>query len=494
MNYTLNYPDCSAAELILNVAERYPKLHAYSFLGFNTSYKRFAKQIRSSASALAAAGVVKGDRIMLCLPNVPLAMLAFYGANLLGAAVVFVHPLSSEGELEYYINDSKPKLIITMKMFRDKFKTEIPIITNLNKLRGIKVTSDAEPIDADAAAIMYSGGTTGSPKGIILSNFNFNSLAVQASASADCLEPGGKMLAIMPIFHGYGLGIGVHTALAEGCCIVLVPRFTSKSCAKLIKRINYFSGVPTLFEALLHEKSLNRADLSHLRGVFCGADTLSVELKQKFDAFLAERGAPVRLREGYGMTESVTATCLTPREPERERSGSVGLPYADTRYKTLDSGELCVRGPTVMLSYLNNPEETAQTLQIHDDGYEWLHTGDIGKIDDEGYVYFLGRIKRVIMTSGYSVFPLQIELALNSHELVKQSCVIGVPHPYKMQVPKAFITLNNGIRADKLIEAQLREHLEKNVAKYALPKEIVFLDSFPTTKLGKIDVKELEKL
>ncbi|MDR2606471.1 MAG: AMP-binding protein, partial [Oscillospiraceae bacterium] len=473
-------------------SEQWRRETAYGFMGFKTSYAALARQIRKSADAFRTLGVAKGDRVLLCLPNVPQAIQALYGLNLLGAVAVFAHPLSSEGELAYYIENSDAKAVVTLKMFADKFRTELPVITNWSKfLRSGKIPAELPAVSADdPAVILYSGGTTGYPKGIVLSNLSFNALALQTAEAAQCIQRGKCMLAVMPVFHGFGLGICVHTALVHGCQCALVPRFSVSTFANLMKKANYIAGVPTLYEALLSAKELKRADLSRLMGVFCGGDTLSPELKRRFDAFLKERGATVRLREGYGMTECVTASCLTPPNADDEKEGSIGLPYPDTYYKTLDSGEICLRGPTLMLEYLGNPALTAEALQRHADGHVWLHTGDLGRIDADGYIYFLGRLKRVIVTSGYNVYPPQIERVLNSYPGIKTSAVIGVPHPYKMQVPKAFIVPADGAEIDL---AKLREHLEKNVAKYALPKEIVTLKAMPTTKIGKVSYSVLEE-
>jgi long-chain acyl-CoA synthetase len=489
----MDYPDCSMAELILNTCERYPGGVAYTFMWQQVKYKRLADKIFKAAAAFEKRGITPGDRVLLCLPNVPQAVLSLYALNLLGAVAVFVHPLSSEGELDYFVKNSKAKLILTLDMFKDKFSTDIPIITKWNAFmrsgRQAVVPLSGNRAD-EPAVILYSGGTTGYPKGIVLSNLNFNALAAQTASAAGNLEPGLRMLAVMPIFHGFGLGICVHTALANGLRCDLVPRFSIKTFARKMRKANYIAGVPTLFEALLNAASLKNADLRRLKGVFCGGDTLPVSLKRRFDEFLTEHGAAVRLREGYGMTECVTASCLTP--PDTEREGSIGLPYPDMFYKTLAGGELCLRGPSVMLGYLDDPTATANALQIHPDGHLWLHTGDLGRVDEDGYVYFLGRLKRVIMSSGYSVYPSQIERVLNEHPLVKNSCVIAVPHPYKMQIPKAFVVLCDSSAEVNDVTDELFAHLRRNVAKYALPRELVFIDALPTTKLGKVDYSVLE--
>ena len=255
---------------------------------------------------------------------------------------------------------------------------------------------------------------------------------------------GDSMLSIMPIFHGFGLGIGIHTMLVNGCKCILIPAFSAQTFGPLLKKNqpNFIAGVPTLYEALLRSNKIKKTDLSCLKGVFCGGDSLSIELKKKVDAFLKEHGAKVQIREGYGTTECVTASCLTPKNYYRE--GSIGLPFPDTYYKIVKpntqeevpygtEGEICINGPTVMMGYVGNPKETAHVLQIHPDGLTWLHTGDLGFMDEDGFVYFRQRLKRMIVSSGYSIYPSQLENIIDAHEAVLMSTVIGVDDPYKIQ-------------------------------------------------------------
>ena len=272
----------------------------------------------------------------------------------------------------------------------------------------------------DPAAILFSGGTTGVTKGILLSNLNFNSLGLQTIAMATTFEPGQSMLAAMPMFHGFGLGVCIHTMLIAGGTCILVPRVSVESYARLLKKEqpNYIAGVPTLFEGITRNPYMHDVNLACLKGVFSGGDSLSIELKKKFDLFLQEHGATVQVREGYGTTECVTASCLTPYDMYRE--GSIGLPFPDTYYKIVkvgttdevpygEEGEICLTGPSMMMGYVNQPEETANAMRVHPaDGCTWVHTGDLGYMDTDGFVYFRQRIKRMIVTSGYNVYPLSL--------------------------------------------------------------------------------------
>ena len=337
-----------------------------------------------------------------------------------------------------------------------------------------------------------------------MSNLNFNALALQTLAMGHCVVPGARMLAAMPMFHGFGLGVCIHTMLAAGVTAILVPRVSVESYAKLLKKEkpNYIAGVPTLYEGITRNPYMDGVDMSQLLGVFSGGDTLSIELKKKFDSFLAEHGASVQVREGYGTTECVTASCLTPYHMYRE--GSIGLPFPDTYYKIVkpgttdelpcgEDGEICLCGPSVMMEYINQPEETANVLKQHPDGHVWLHTGDLGNMDADGFIFFKQRIKRLIITSGYNVYPSQVENAIDAHEKVLMSCVIGVPDAYRMQKIKAFVVLKPNILPTPVLKEEILAHCGKLVAKYAMPYDIEFRSELPKTLVGKVAYTVLEK-
>ena len=505
------------------------------------------QQIRRVGRAFSALGIRKGDRVMVCMPNCPQAVLSFYGLNSIGAVATMVHPLSSIGEIEFYIEDSESVAVVTLDMFYDKF-TEVLKATPVRNLivssvadalspimklgylltEGRKITHEelrspamlwkdflklgdndrtdcfVEQKGMDPAAILFSGGTTGKTKGILLSNLNFNALGLQTIAMATTFEPGQSMLAAMPVFHGFGLGVCIHTMMVAGGTSILVPRVSVESYAKLLKKAqpNYIAGVPTLFEGITRNPYMKGVSLKCLKGVFSGGDCLSIELKKKFDKFLADHGANVTVREGYGTTECVTASCLTPVDMYKE--GSIGLPFPDTYYKIVkpgttdtipygEEGEICLTGPSMMLEYINQPEETANTLRQHDDGYVWLHTGDLGSMDDEGFLYFKQRIKRMIVTSGYNVYPSQLENIIDAHESVQMSCVIGVPDSYKMHKVKAFVVLMPGVKETPELKKELFEHCKRNIARYAMPYEIEIRDSLPKTLVCKVAYKVLEQ-
>ncbi len=545
--FHLQYQECSMWEAIEKIVEKYPNYTAYVFMGKKTTYKEFAQNVEICARALKAIGIRVGDRITICMPNCPQTVIMFYAVNLVGAVANMVHPLSSEREIEFYIKESKSIAAITLDQFYHKFeairenvelsniiiariKDELskPIRAGYMLTEGRKI--EKIPKDApvtiwnyfmdqgrhyhwkyravrdprDPAVILYSGGTTGVTKGILLSNYNFNALGAQIIATNPMFRPGDSMLAVMPMFHGFGLGVSIHSMLMNGGQCVLVPRFTAESYAKLIKRYkcNFIAGVPTLYEALLRQPIMDGVDLSCLKGVFSGGDSLSVELKKRFDKFLYDHNASIQVREGYGTTECVTASCLTPTHVYKE--GSIGQPFPDTYYCIVkpgtqeelpygEEGEICISGPTVMLGYLDHPEETAQTLQVHPDGRTWVHTGDLGTMDDEGFIYFRQRLKRMIVTSGYNVYPSQLENILDAHELVQMSCVIGVPDPLKIQKVKAFVMLKPGVEPTQTNKDILMAYCRKNIAKYAMPYDIEFREQLPKTLVGKVAYRVLEE-
>ena len=544
----LEYFDGSMFEAVENVARKYPNVVAFDFMGKSTTYRSLVREIENCAKALKTIGVREGDKVTIAMPNCPQAIYMFYAVNLVGGIANMIHPLSAEKEIEFYLNESESVTAITLDQFYHKFErirenTKViniiiasvkdalskPIRAGYMLTEGrkiAKIPEDAPVITwkdfmrlshscfyktykvkrtgSDPAVILYSGGTTGTTKGIVLTNLNFNALAAQIVATNPMFRPGDRKLSAMPLFHGFGLGVCIHSMLANGGRCILIPRFTAKSYAKQIVKYkcNFIAGVPTLYEALLRLPSMDGANLSSLKGVFSGGDSLSIELKKKFDKFLYDHNATVQVREGYGTTETVTACCLTPTHMFKE--GSIGLPFPDTYIKIVEpgtdrevpygtEGEILLAGPTVMKEYMKHPEETAQTLRTHADGLTWVYTGDLGVMDEQGFIYFRGRAKRMIISSGYNVYPGQIENVLDAHDAVQMSCVIGVPDAYKMQKVKAFVKLKDGAAATEETKQDILDYCARHVAKYAMPYDIEFRDDMPKTLVGKVAYRVLEE-
>lgn len=545
----LDYPKGSMYEAVRESAITKKKMNsvAYEFQGKKTNYKQFLNKIEVLGKAYKSIGIDEGDMVTVCMPNTPQGVDTFYALNRIGAVPAMIHPLSAVGEIAFYINTTQSKAVLVVDLFYEKvlealkqvkhpvkvvvahIKDELPFPLNMlypltvkkkpaplpkdNKnvidwsdfiSGGKKVKlSDKFPKAEDTAVILFSGGTTGTSKGIRLTNLNMNALAAQVAANAGFTMEGLRMFSVMPLFHGFGLGVGIHTALmASGTCII-IPQFTIKTYARDVKKYkpNVIVGVPTLYEALLRSEGFD-FDLSFLRGMFCGGDSLSVELKKKVDKFLKDHNATIQVREGYGTTECVTASCLTPYDTYRE--GSIGIPLSDTYYSIVnpnndaelpygEEGEICICGPTVMKGYLNNAEETASTLRRHEDGNLWLHTGDLGYMDEDGFVYYKQRMKRLIIVSGINVYPSQVENAIDAHPDVLLSCAVGIPDPYKMHVVKAFVVLRQGVEPSDKIKEEIIENCKKNVSRYGVPREIEFRTELPKTLVGKVAYRVLEE-
>ena len=540
--HSLTYPQLTLYEALCATATRVPEAIAWDFFDTTSTYRQFVNDIATCADALAAVGLKAGDRLLISMPTSPQGVIAFYAANKLGALPALIHPLSTAPEIEHYLNISKARVVLTLDAFYATFaavKPKLPLVTlilaripdTLSPLRRfgfwltkgrhiLRVPADdrvrwwAELMSArhpvavrtagstdDAAAILFSGGTTGTPKGILLSNRNFIAEGM-AVASWGGIGAGDSILAIMPIFHGFGLGVCVNAAFMAGGKSILVPVFTAQIVAKLIrtKRPNLLVGVPTLFDALSRDPSLQHADLSCLRATFSGADTLPRPVKQRFEALVRARGGNVQLLEGYGLTEAVSGIMATPVDEYRE--GSIGLPLPDMlasicRVGTSEElppgeeGEICIAGPAVMMGYLDEPEATDEALRVHADGRTWLHTGDLGRMDSDGFFYFSARLKRMIKTSGFNVYPAQVEAVLYQSPFVAEACVVGVPDPEQVERVKAFVVLKDPAKANAEMEKSLIETCRASLIKWSCPREVEFRRELPKTRVGKVDYKVL---
>ncbi len=541
---TLEFPDCSMVDMIIETAEKYPDNVAYSYYGHKVTYKNFVKKIEKAARALKNYGVKEGDRVTICMPNTPEGITMVYAVNMVGAVCNMVHPLSSEKELEYYIKVAESKYVLVIDAVFDKIyrlrdtagleriivvrpsdglgflKQQLYRLLHVKKVRlpandgRVVLWEDfiansyfyqgnyhEERGGEDLAIIMYSGGTTGAPKAVMLSNLNINAESICDATMIRQIKPGATVLSILPLFHCFGLGVCIHTPLCKGMGCDLIPAFSHKLFADILRKNapSFIVGVPTLFEALTNTK-LGPTDLSSVTAVICGGDTLDSNLRDKVNEFLAAHGSKAKIRVGYGLTEGSGAVCLSPENSFSD--GIIGAPMPNTLFKivkpetekempTGEDGEICISGPLVMMGYLGDEEETNKVIKLHKDGRVWLHTGDIGHFGEDGLVYFGQRLKRMIISSGYNIYPTHIESIINSHEGVMTSIVIGIDHPHKGQVPKAFIVLKEGYKPGKKVEREIRELLERNIPIYALPVAYEFRDELPKTLVGKVAFKKL---
>lgn len=535
----LEYPNFSAYKLIEYTASKHLNNISYNYYGNKKTYHEFLKQIDEVARAMKAIGVKHKDVVSICMPNTPEGIISFYAANKIGAVASMIHPLSAENEIKHYLNISKTEYLITVDFAFNKVNNIIkdtklkkvitvsvadsmpmPMVPIYVATKGYKIRLEkndkriswkefiklgkeyTKEIDddfkgKDLAAILYSGGTTGTPKGVLLTNLNLNASAMQNFEHVACLKDKDKVLAIMPIFHGFGLSVCIHCVQYFGGTSILLPQFNAKTFDKILKKYepNVIVGVPTLFEAMTKNKNFNSMKLDYVTCVISGGDSLSSGLKKKFDEWLEKHHSSTTIREGYGLTECCAASCFTPLNHYRE--GSIGIPYPDTYYKIVEDGtedelpygqegEIVITGPTVMQGYIRNKKETKQTLRKHKDGRVWLHTGDQGIMDKDGFVYFKGRLKRMIITSGYCVYPNNIENVIDSHPNVSMSCVIGIPHPYKVTAAKAFIVLKEGVEENEETLDSIKKIVEKNLAKFSWPCEYEFRKELPKTLVGKV--------
>ena len=539
---TIDYPRVTLYEALAATARRVPDAIAWDFFGTTASYRQLLRSIDAFADALAALGLRRGDRLLISMPTAPPGVVAFYAANKLGAVPALVHPLSTAPEIERYLDATGARIALTLDAFYGalaqarprqplahivlaRLASDLPPAKRLafwlargRKIPRVpadprvrwwsKLAAIAHPPAApapsctdDPAAILFSGGTTGSPKAIVLSNRNFIAGGMQAAAWGG-VQAGDTMLAILPIFHGFGLGVCINAVFMAGGTSILVPQFSAAITAKVLRkrRPSILVGVPTLYDALSRDRSLEKVDLSCLRACFCGADTLPRPVKERFERLVAARGGDVRLLEGYGLSEAVTAIMAMP--PGEYREGSIGIPFPDTdaticRFGTSEElppgeeGEICIAGPTLMLGYLDDAEATANALRVHTDGRTWLHTGDLGRRDADGFFYFTVRAKRMIKSSGFNVYPAQVEAVLLEHPRVAEACVIGVPDESQGERVVAAVVLKDRAHGSDATARELIGYCRERLIKWSCPREIEFRAELPKTRLGKVDFKTL---
>jgi len=542
MEYSLVYPDISVYEMLANSASKYPSYIAVNYYGNKISYQDLISETDKCAAALKTAGCGHGDHVAVILPNLPQAVMLFYACSRIGAVCDMIHPLSAVNELKAYIESSDAKVIFAFedvlpdlefitgsgrKVFSVSAGDYLPSLSRigfkikakhdkaaenhetfksfilkgekeLSVLNSLAFTDQDEP-----CAMLYTGGSTGKSKGVLLTSRNFNYTAIEAIDSCGCLLPGDKLLAVLPVFHGFGLGVGVHTVMAYGGTSVLLPVFKLKRFIKLIEKYKpeVIAGVPAIYGAMIANDT--DVDMSFVKLVISGGDRLPPEMQRDFNALLKKHGSKAVIRQGYGLTECLSGVCLMP--PGCLRENCLGLPYKDNDIMIVDTdtdelcrpgviGEIIISGPSVMKGYFAEQEETDAVLKLRSDGRLWLYTGDAGHKDEEGYVYFDARIKRMIVTNGYNVYPSVLEDLICSVEGVRECAVEGVPDKLRGEICKAFIVYeDDNEEANAEVLKQVRDMLSLNVSKFALPKAYITMNSLPRTFLGKIDHENLAK-
>lgn len=542
----LNTPDASIYDLFAEVATKYSKKVALDYFGKEITFGNFLESVDKVARAFQYYGVEEDDIVTICMPNTPESLISFYALNKIGAIANMIHPLSGEAEMKHYLKNTNSKMLLMIDVCYEKIKNVInetnvkrtvvvsakdsmPFFLGLGYLftKGIRVkkpkSSDryiywAEFLlksykvgknpgvkrkKTDLAVILNSGGTTGVPKGVVHSNDAFTTLALQSRIVVD-IGPKDSVLVIMPNFHGFGLGLCMNFALLYGSKLILVPQFNVKTFDKLIlkNKPTLVVGVPTLFEALVGHAGLQKADLSFIRYLVSGGDSLNKALWNRMDEFMKEHGSSAEIIQGYGMTEALAAVAGS--FGEHNAVASIGIPLCGNEIKICvpgtqdevppgEDGEICVTGKTVMQGYLNNKKETNECLQLHKDKKIWLHSGDAGYMTEEGIIYFQQRLKRLIVSSGYNIYPSHIEEVIEQHPAVLKCTVIGIPHKYKVQVAKAYIVLEEGYEDSWSVKKGIKERCEKYLAEYSQPYDYEFRKSLPTTLLGKVNFRQLEE-
>ncbi len=529
-----DFPPLTLTDMFERSARRAPDAPLIDFMGRRYSYAKALRGAQLVACGLARLGIAKGDRVGLFLPNVPHYVAAYYGALMAGAVVVNFSPLYTAAELEAQVEDSGTRLLFTVSA-RALLPTAIEVLDNsrLERLvvgsvagalpaaksvlyrlfkrgdiatrpRDERITAfstliandgspPAVPVDpADLALLQYTGGTTGTPKGAMLSHQNLSANARQIDAIDPQPDAEDRIIGVLPLFHIFANSCVLNRTVCKGAEMVLLPRFDAAQVLAAVERTRATSlpGVPTMYQALLDHPAIGKADLSSLRICISGGAPLPLEVKRRF-----EEKTGARLVEGYGLTESAGVVSTNPYEG-LNKDGTIGQPIPATLVKLVDKedparpapegepGEIVVAGPQLMKGYWNRPEADSEVLA---DG--WLRTGDVGLIDEDGYIRIVDRLKDMIAVSGYKVFPSQIEALLYRHPAVSEAIVIGIPDAYSGERPKAFVTLTGQARATG---EELAAWLNPQLGKHEQVAGIEVRDRLPKTLIGKLSRKELQ--
>lgn len=529
--HTLNYPDIPLYCLLDSSARKYPDNTATVFFGAKLSYRELSSLTDAFSAALLDIGVKKGDRLALLLPNCPQNLIAYYGALKAGAVVVPTNPLYVEDELMHQFVDAGVETVVTLTKFystlqrvRDKVGIKNIIVTNIKEFfppflrllftvfkegkeghrakiergkgnylfqqllktyAGQRYENDVSA--GDVALLQYTGGTTGVAKGAMLTHRNLVANTIQTAAWLTDIKEGAEtILAVIPFFHVYGMTVAMNFSTYIGGTLVMLPRFDLQDVLQAINKYKpgIFPGVPAMYVAINNYRDIAKYDLKSIRACISGAAPLPIEVQERFEALTGGK-----LVEGYGLTEASPVLHANPIYGSR-KVGSIGLPLPDVEARIVDvetglrdlpigeAGELVVRGPQVMKGYWNRPDETESVLR---EG--WLYTGDIARMDEDGFFYIVDRKKDLIIASGYNIYPRDVEEILFKHPKVKEVVVAGVPDVYRGETVKAYIVLKDGETAT---EDDIIEYCRKHMAKYKVPTAVEFRQELPKTIIGKV--------
>ena len=523
----------------------FPHGLAVYYQGKKISYRRFDRLINRMADILVnRLGVKRDDVLLIAQPNIPEVLILFYAANKIGAICDFVHPFTPFNQIRSIIKQTNAKYAflfeqrVAKEVDRYREIADIVIVTRIEdflpfakkfiyhnfmnnairkklgrwrgSFKGFKYLKDFTPTykvpetvknkGDDVSVLLHSGSTTGDPKTICLSDNNLNFVAEHACEMLACKPEeirGGGMLSVLPSFHGFGLCITMHAPLITRFATILMPKFSAKETAKLIKKtkVSCICGVPTMYENLLKcDEFIHNKKLKRLRVVFCGGDSLSPKLQEDFNRVMKENGSTCQMFEGYGLTEAVCVNIVNTFD--HNKPGSIGYPISNAEFKIVDEngrelprgevGEIAIKSPAIMKGYFHDEEATKETVKNG-----WLYTGDLGYMDEDDFVFFKQRKKRVIKVSGVGVFPTEIERLVESVPGVEACCAIQIPDVRLQNAVKIFVVAKffdeEGMRND------IMDTCRKYLIRWAVPKEIEFCESLPKTLLGKIDFKVLQK-
>lgn len=521
--------------LLDEAAQKWPDNTALDFFGKTYSYKKLKEMVDRIARGLQGIGVGKGTRVGLFMPNCPQFVMAYYAILKCGGTVVNFNPLYSHKEIEHQLKDAQVEVMFTVNL-RLTYGKLVPFVGN-SSLRKIVMCQfqEAMPLtkralftaakqkdilnapkdsyhvalndllespdlvmspnilpDSHIAVLQYTGGTTGVPKGTMLTHSNLHINVQQCSRWMQGLEPGNEvMMAVIPFFHVFAMTVCMNLAIANGMAIIIHPKFDIKQVLADIdaKKPTLMPGVSTLYATINNARNLEKYDLTSIKFCISGGGPLPVDVKKKFEALTG-----CVLVEGYGLTESSPVTHCNPLVGEN-RTGSIGLPLPGTLCEVINQddhsttmpvgevGEICLRGPQVMQGYLDKPEETDNVLR---NGR--LHTGDLGYVDKDGYFYIVDRLKEMIIVCGYNVYPRNVEEVIYTHDAVAECAVVGLEHPTRGQMIKAFVVLKEGKKAE---EAEMKAFMKGKMSAYAVPHAVEFREALPKSMIGKILKKEL---
>ena len=508
MPENLNYYNGSMYDIVSDVRDKYPNFVALEYFTTKYTYTDLINKIDKVAVSLKHLNIVENEVVTVCMPNMPEAIFLIYAINKIGAIASVIHPLSKKDEIDKNMKEANSTILFTTdatyKTVKDlKIKTIVvcdvsnsmkpmyKMAYNIKSKNNIKyedntiswneflkngneiINTHVSRSKDDPAIIIYSGGTTGKSKGIILSNLCFNSISKQCEYVCKEAKAGNSILSALPIFHGFGLCVCIHVPLSIGLKCILIPKIEVNKLNKVIKnkKPNLLPVIPSMLNIINNSKFLGKNSFKSVKVILSGGDYLSDELRSKTESYFRKCGSIARIQVGYGLSEAtafVAATSESVREtdnigiPNPDNIIKIFEPYTDIEKGYDEIGEICVKGPSVMLGYINEDDETKNVLKKHYDNEVWLHTGDLGKMSKDGVIYYMSRLKRMIISNGYNIYPLELEEKILKCEYVESCVVVGVTHKIKQEVPKAVIVIKNKYRDDKSVESKIKKYCSDN--------------------------------